>query len=467
MMAGEGYDVVILGGGTGGYVTAIRAAQLGMRVAVIEKDKLGGTCLHRGCIPTKALLKSAAVVTLVNNAKEYGVTAGDIEVDYAQAIKRSGKIVDQNYKGTQFLFRKNKVDLIEGTGRLKDKRTVSVQLNDGGSTEVSASKAVIIDTGSRPRAIKGIEFDGKVVVNSDHTTWTDTLPKRVIIRGGGATGVEFASVYHEFGCEVTLVGRIVPNEDHEISRHLSRTFSRSGINVIPDYRPTADDFDVTKEGVTMRVKKDGKEEQTVEADMLLVATGREGNIEDIGLEELGIETDRGFIVTDEFCRTNVDGVFAIGDVNGKQQLAHTAMHWGIIVVELLADANPRPLNLEHVPLCTYCHPEIGSIGLTENAAKERGHEVKIGKFPLRANGKAMIEGEGDGFIKMVADAETDELLGVHMIGGHATELIAEASLAMLLEATPWEIGLSVHPHPTISEVMGEAALAVDGVAIHI
>jgi dihydrolipoamide dehydrogenase len=467
MMAGEGYDVVILGGGTGGYVTAIRAAQLGMRVAVIEKDKLGGTCLHRGCIPTKALLKSAAVVTLVNNAKEYGVTAGDIEVDYAQAIKRSGKIVDQNYKGTQFLFRKNKVDLIEGTGRLKDKRTVSVQLNDGGSTEVSASKAVIIDTGSRPRAIKGIEFDGKVVVNSDHTTWTDTLPKRVIIRGGGATGVEFASVYHEFGCEVTLVGRIVPNEDHEISRHLSRTFSRSGINVIPDYRPTADDFDVTKEGVTMRVKKDGKEEQTVEADMLLVATGREGNIEDIGLEELGIETDRGFIVTDEFCRTNVDGVFAIGDVNGKQQLAHTAMHWGIIVVELLADENPRPLNLEHVPLCTYCHPEIGSIGLTENAAKERGHEVKIGKFPLRANGKAMIEGEGDGFIKMVADAETDELLGVHMIGGHATELIAEASLAMLLEATPWEIGLSVHPHPTISEVMGEAALAVDGVAIHI
>jgi dihydrolipoamide dehydrogenase len=467
MMAGEGYDIVILGGGTGGYVSAIRAAQLGMRVAVVEKDKLGGTCLHRGCIPTKALLKSAAVVTLVSNAKEYGVTAGDIEVDYAQAIKRSGKIVDQNYKGTQFLFRKNKIDLIEGTGRLKDKRTVSVQLNDGGSTEVSATQAVIIDTGSRPRAIKGIEFDGKIVVNSDHTTWMDTLPKRVIIRGGGATGVEFASVYHEFGCEVTLVGRVVPNEDHEISRHLTRTFTRSGINVIPDYRPTADDFDVTKKGVKMRVKRDGKEEQTVEADMLLVATGREGNIEDIGLEELGIDTDRGFIVTDEFCRTNVDGVFAIGDVIGKQQLAHTAMHWGIIVVELLAGENPRPLNLEQVPLCTYCHPEIGSIGLTENAAKERGHEIKIGKFPLRANGKAMIEGEGDGFIKMVADAETDELLGVHMIAGHATELIAEASLAMLLEATPWEIGLSVHPHPTISEVMGEVALAVDGVAIHI
>jgi dihydrolipoamide dehydrogenase len=466
-MPSEPYDIVLLGGGTGGYVAAIRAAQLGMKVGVVEKDKLGGTCLHRGCIPTKALLKSAAVLTLVNNAKEYGVTAGEVKADYAQAVKRSGKIVNQNFKGTQFLFKKNGIDLIQGTGKLKDSRTVSVELEDGGTDEVKATKAVIIDTGSRPRPIKGVEFDGKVVVNSDHTTWEDKLPKSVIIRGGGATGVEFASIYHEFGVDVTLVGRVVPNEDHEVAHHLTRTFTKSGIRIVPGVRPTADDIEVSKKGVKMRVKEEGKDEETLEADMLMVATGRQGKIENIGLEEIGIETEGEFIKTDEFCRTNVDGVFAIGDVNGKQQLAHTAMHWGIIAAELIHGENPRPLNLLQVPLCTYCHPEIGSIGLTENAAKEKGHNVKIGKFPLRANGKAMIEGEGDGFIKMVADADNDDVLGVHMIGGHATELIAEAALATLLEATPWEIGLSVHPHPTISEVMGEAALAVDGVAIHI
>jgi dihydrolipoamide dehydrogenase len=466
-MPSEPYDIVLLGGGTGGYVAAIRAAQLGMNVAVVENDKLGGTCLHRGCIPTKALLKSAAVLTLVKNAKEYGVTSENVKADYSQAIKRSGKIVNQNYKGVQFLFKKNGIDLIEGTGKLKDSRTVHVELNDGGTDEVKASKAVLINTGSSPRAIKGVEFDGEVVVNSDHTTWSTNLPKKVIIRGGGATGVEFASVYHEFGCDVTLVGRVVPNEDHEVSQHLTRTFTKDGIRIIPDYRPTADDIKVTKKGVKMRIAPEGKDEETLEADMLMVATGREGNIHNIGLEEVGVETEGGFIKTDEFCRTNVDGVYAIGDINGKMQLAHTAMHWGIIAVEQIAGENPRPMNLLQVPLCTYCHPEIGSIGLTEKAAKEAGHNVKVGKFPLRANGKALIEGEADGFIKMIADADNDDLLGVHMIGGHATELIAEASLASLLEATPWEIGLSVHPHPTISEVMGEAALAVDGVAIHI
>lgn len=466
-MPAEPYDVVFLGGGTGGYVAAIRAAQLGMSVAVVEHDKLGGTCLHRGCIPTKALLKSASVLTLVNNGKEYGVTAGDVKVDYSQAVKRSGKIVNQNFKGVQFLFKKNGIDHIPGTGKLKDSRTVHVDLNEGGTDEVKATKAVVINTGSTPRAIKGVEFDGKVVVNSDHTTWDTRLPKKVIIRGCGATGVEFASVYHEFGAEVTLVGNMVPNEDHEIAQHLTRTFTKEGIRIIPGYRPTADDITVNKNGVKMRVKQEGEEEETIDADMLMVATGREGNIHGIGLEDVGVETEGGFVKTDEFSRTNVDGVYAIGDVNGKMQLAHTAMHWGIIAMEQIAGENPRPLDLLQVPLCTYCHPEIGSIGLSENAAKEQGYNVKIGKFPLRANGKALIEGEGDGFIKMIANADNDDLLGVHMIGGHATELIAEAALATLLEATPWEIGLSVHPHPTISEVMGEAALAVDGVAIHI
>ena len=464
-MPGEPFDVVLLGGGTGGYVAAIRGGQLGLRVAVIEQDKVGGTCLHRGCIPTKALLKSASVATLVHNAAEYGVNVSGIAYNYEQAVARSGKIVDQNFNGIKFLFRKNNVTLIEGTGRLKDSRTVIVTKPDG-STEEVGGKAVIIDTGSRARPIAGIPFDGERVINSDHSTWLPEVPKRVIIRGGGATGVEFASIYHEFGAEGTLVGRVVPNEDHEVSQQLTRSFTRSGIRIIPGYRPTADDFDITEGGVRMRVTQDGKEE-VIEADTLLVAPGRQGNIEAIGLEEVGVRPEKGSTPVDEYCRTNVDGVFAIGDVVGQMLLAHTAMHQGIIVMEYLAGEKPLPLDPNRVPVCTYSHPEIGSMGLTENEAKEAGYEVKVGKFPLRANGKALIEGEGDGFIKMVADKDTDDILGVHMIGGHATELIAEAGLAKLLEATPWEGALSIHPHPTISEVVGEAALAVDGRAIHI
>lgn len=464
-MPGDTYDVVLLGGGTGGYVAAIRGAQLGLKVAVVERDKLGGTCLHRGCIPTKALLKSGGVVRLFHDGAQYGVTASGIEINYPQAIARSGKIVNQNFNGIKFLFKKHKIDVFEGVGRMKDNKTVTVTKADGSQEDVTG-KAVIIDTGSRPRDIPGIPFDGKRVYNSDHATWADWLPKRVIVRGGGATGVEFSTIYRDFGCEVTLVGRVVPNEDAEVSTQLTRSFTKAGIKLIPDYRPTADDFDVTEGGVTMRVNKNGKEER-VEADALFVAVGRQGNIEDMGFEELGIKTEKSYIVVDEYGRTGVDGVFAIGDVIGKQMLAHTAMHQGIVVVELLAGENPMALDLNRVPNVTFCHPEIGSVGLTEKEATEQGHQIKVGKFPLRANGKALIEDEGDGFIKMIADAETDEILGVHMIGGHATELIGEAGLAKLLEATPWEIGLSVHPHPTISEVMGEAALAVDNLAIHI
>jgi len=464
-MAGDTYDVVFLGGGTGGYVAAIRAAQLGLKVAVVEKDKLGGTCLHRGCIPSKALLKSAEVLTLARHAAEYGVKISGVEGDYPQAIQRSAKIVDQLYKGIHFLFRKRGIPVIEGRGRLKDNRTVVVHGHDGSVREVTA-RNIIIDTGSRPRPMPGIPFDGQRVINSDHSTWLEWLPKRVIIRGGGATGVEFASIYHAFGAEVTLVGRIVPNEDEEVSQHLTRTFTRAGIRIIPDYRPTAEDIDITAGGVRMRVKRDGTDE-VIEADTLLVALGRQGNIEDIGLEDLGIATKDSSIVVDEFYRTGVEGVYAIGDVIGHQLLAHTAMHQGIIAVELIAGEKPLKLDYNRVPVCTYCHPEIASLGLTEREAREQGYRVKVGKFPLRANGKALIEGDADGFVKVIADAETNDLLGVHIIGGHATELIAEAALAKLLEATPWEIGQSVHPHPTVAEVIGEAALAVDGLAIHI
>lgn len=461
-MPGESYDIVLLGGGTGGYVAAIRAGQLGMKVAVVERDKVGGTCLHRGCIPTKALLKSAAVLSTIKEATEFGVTAGDIEINYPQAIKRSEGIINQNYNGIQLLFRRQKVTTYQGVGRIKDKNTVVVTAEDGSTQEITG-KNVIINTGSRPRAIDGIEFDGVRVVNSDHTTWMPTVPERVIIRGGGATGVEFATIYREFGAEVTLVGRVVPNEDHEVSRQLTRSFTKAGIRLITDFRPTKDDFEITEGGVKMRYK-----DEVVEADMLMVAIGRQGNIEDIGLEELGIKTEKSYItVTDGYGNTGVDGVYAIGDVIGKQLLAHTAMHQGIICVEHIHGGNPIPLDYNKVPVVTYCHPEIASLGLTERQATEAGHEIKIGKFPLRANSKAAIEGAVDGFIKFIADKDTDDILGVHIIGGNATELIAEAALAMTLEATPWEIGISVHPHPTISEIIGEGALAVDKMAIHI
>ena len=461
------FDVVFLGGGTGGYVAAIRAAQLGLKVAVVEKDKVGGTCLHRGCIPSKALLKSAELLEQARRAKEFGVIVGEVAGDYPTAFRRAQQVVEQLHKGIHFLFRKHGITLIHGVGRLTRNRTVLVNGAEGQPQELRG-RAIVIDSGSRPRAIPGIPFDGVRVLNSDHTTaQIDWYPKRAIIRGGGATGVEHATVWHAFGAEVTLVGRIVPNEDEEVQQQLVRTFQRKGIRIIPDYRPAADDFDITEGGVRMRVRKSGKQEEVIEADALFVALGREGNIEEIGLEELGVRTRDGFIVTDEYFRTNVEGIYAIGDVLGIQQLAHTAMHQGIIAVEHIAGEKPLPLDYHRVPVVTYCHPEIASLGLTERQAKEQGRAIKVGKFPFRANGKSLIEGETDGFVKIIADAETNDILGVHIIGNHATELIAEAALAKLLEATPWEIGLSVHPHPTVSEVIGEAALAVDNLAIHI
>jgi dihydrolipoamide dehydrogenase len=458
-----GYDVVFLGGGTGGYVAAIRAAQLGMRVGVVEKDLVGGTCVHRGCIPAKALLKSASVATLVKGAKEYGITPGDVSLDYGQAMVRARKVVDQNYKGVQFLFKKHKIDVIEGVGTLTSPKTIRVE-KDGDSREVRAEH-IIIDTGSTPRPIDGIEFDGKRVINSDHATTVGDLPKRVIVRGGGATGLEFASVYHEFDSEVTLVGRVAPNEDADVQRDLARAFQRQGIRVIPDVRPTADDFNISKKGVSMRVNRGGKEE-TVEADALLVAIGRYGNVEGIGLEELGVKVEGGYISVDDHMRTNVDGVYAIGDVTGLQQLAHTAMHQGVVAVETIAGEHPHTLDYNKIPWVTYCHPEIGSVGLTEAKARDQGYNVKVGKFPLSANGKARVENETVGFAKMVVDGDTDQILGVHLLGGHATELIAEAGLAMLFEATAWELSITVHPHPTMSEILHEAALDVFGRPLH-
>jgi dihydrolipoamide dehydrogenase len=463
------FDLVLLGGGTGGYVAAIRAKQLGLNVAVVEVDKLGGTCLHRGCIPTKAFLKSADVFDLVKRASEFGVNVGgDIAFDYDAALQRSLKVVEGQYRGLLYLFdKKHHIPVFAGRGRLLTPHQVQVTPNEGSAPVTLQTRDVIIDTGSRPRPIKGVPYDGQRVINSDHAVTLETLPKSFIVRGGGATGVEWASAYHRYGSKVTLVGRVVPQEDHEIAELVLRAFQKQKMDVIPDARPTAEDIDVTAQGVTMRVKDAKGKERVVAADVLLVAVGRQGNIEEIGLEAVGIRTDGDYIPVDPMQRTNVEHVYAIGDVNGQQLLAHTAMHMGIIAVEHIAGLNPFPLDVLNSPSCTYCEPEIASVGLTEKGAIAQGHQVQIGKFPMRPNAKAVIEGHPDGLIKMIGDAETDDLLGVHIVGPHATELIAEAALGRLLQTTPREIALSVHPHPTVSEVLGEAAHALLGHAIHI
>ena len=468
--AAHEFDIVLLGGGTGGYVAAIRAKQLGYNVAVVEETKLGGTCLHRGCIPTKAFLKSADVFDTVKRAAEFGINVdGNIAFDYDVALKRSLSVVDKQYKGLLYLFdKKHKIPVFMGRGRLLDKNTVGVTPNDGSAPFSVKAKNIIINTGSRPRPINGVPYDGVKVINSDHAVVLEQLPPRIIVRGGGATGVEWASVYHRYGSKVTLVGNIVPQEDHEVAEQLTRSFNKQKMDLAPGARPTADDIDVTADGVTMRIKdpKSGKE-RSVDADVLVVAVGRQGNIEDIGLEEVGIKTDGDYIVVDDMMRTNVDGVYAIGDVNGRQLLAHTAMHHGIISVEHINGLNPFPLDETNSPSCTYCEPEIGSVGLTQRQAEKLGHTVKIGKFPMMPNAKAVIEGHPEGFTKMIADAETNDLLGLHIIGPHATEMIAEGALARLLESTPYELAINVHPHPTVSEVIGEAAHDLLGHAIHI
>lgn len=463
------FDVVLLGGGTGGYVAAIRAKQLGLNVAIVEELKLGGTCLHRGCIPTKAMLKSASIFDDVKQAKEFGVTiGGDVDFVYETAFDRSLKVVDGLYRGVQYLVeKKGKIPVFMGRGRLTSATTVEVAPNDGGARFSLTAKDVVINTGSRPRPIPGVPYDGVNVINSDHAVVLEHLPKSFIIRGGGATGVEWASVYHRYGAKVTLVGNVVPQEDHEISAALSRAFQRQKMDVIAGVRPTADDYDVTKKGVKVRTKDAKGKESVTEAEVLLVAIGRQGNIEDIGLETVGVTTKGEYIPVDSMLKTNVDHLYAIGDVNGQQLLAHTAMHQGIIAVEHIAGLNPFPLDILNSPNCTYCEPEIGSVGLTENQAKELGYEIKTGKFPMSANSKAPIEGHTDGFSKIVVDADTDDVLGVHIIGAHATELIAEAGLARFLNASVQELAMTVHPHPTVSEVIGEAAHDALGHAIHI
>jgi dihydrolipoamide dehydrogenase len=466
---GQAFDAVLIGGGTGGYVAAIRAKQLGLDVAVVERGKIGGTCLHEGCIPTKAFLKSADVFEEVQHSAEFGVdVAGEITFNYPAALARSQKVINGQYKGLQFLFdKKYQIPVFAGLGSIAGPNQVQVTPNDGGAPIMLAAKNIIIDTGTRPRAIRDLPFDGTRIINSDHAVVLEELPRSFIIRGGGAVGVEWASIYGRYGSKVSLVGRVVPSEEDEAAAVLTRAFQRQGIDVFPTSRPTAEDVEVTDSGVRMRVTDERGKEQVLEADVLLVAIGRQGNVENIGLETVGITHENGIIPVNAMMQTNVPNIYAIGDINGQQMLAHTAMHMGVIAVEHIAGHTPYPLDVLNSPMVTFCRPEIASVGLTERQATDQGRTVKTGKFPMKPNGKAVIEGETDGFTKVVADAETQDLLGMTIVGPHATELIGGVALGRLLDVTPEEIALSVFPHPTVSEVIHEAALDLLGHALHI
>jgi dihydrolipoamide dehydrogenase len=464
----EQFDVTVIGSGPGGYVAAIRAGQLGLKVAIVEKDqRLGGTCTLRGCIPTKQLLMSAHIYEQMQHAADFGVQASAIQLAFADVQKRKEKVVMKNSKGIEFLMKKNKCTVFNGTGRLALPGKVEVTGEDG-SKQTIQSKNIIIATGSVVRPIAGFDTDGKQVVNSDHILELTKVPKSLIVMGCGAVGVEFASIYSRFGAETTIVElspRLMPLEDDEVSAELARSFRKRGLKSQVDTK--LDKMEKSDKGVVVSGKTSKGEEVRLEAEMLLVAVGRMPFTEGLGLEKTKIKVERGFIQVDEYQQTAEKGVYAIGDVIPTPLLAHLASKEGIVAVEHLAGKNPQPINLRLVPNCTYCDPEIGSVGLTEAKAREQGYEVKVGKFPFSASGKARIIGEEEGFAKIVAEKKYDEILGVHIIGPHATELIAEACVAMQLESTAEELGRTMHAHPTVSEAVMEAAEGAEGMAIHI
>ncbi len=458
------YDVVVIGAGPGGYVAAIRAAQLGMSTAVIEDDNVGGVCLNWGCIPSKSLLRNAEVLELVKNAGEYGISVGEISYDYGKAIDRSRQVVRRLTGGVGSLLRKNGVEHVSGRATLRSANSIAI---DGSERALSADN-VIIATGARARHIPGISVDGETVLTSREAIVLREVPRRVVIVGGGAIGVEFADIYHSYGAEVMIVEmlpRLVPLEDEEISQQLERVFRRRGI----EYKTGAMVNSVAiSDGVAAVAVTDSDGSETeVECDKVLVAIGVQGNSDGIGLEAAGVSTERGFIPVDDEMRTNVPGVYAIGDVTGKLPLAHVASAQGVTAAEVIAGLNPMPLDYTLMPRATYCRPQIASFGLTEQQASDAGYSYKVGRFPMAASGKALAMGESSGMVKLVVDDEVGELLGAHMIGPEATELLGEVGLSRLLEGTTTELGWLVHPHPTISETIKEAALAVEGEAIHI
>ena len=460
------YDLIVIGSGPGGYVAAIRASQLGLKVAVVERAEIGGICLNWGCIPTKALLKSAQVFDYIKHAKDYGIEVPEAQVNFGGMIGRSRGVADGMSKGIQFLFKKNKIDQLLGFGKLKQGRKVEVTAADGTKTDYSADH-IIVATGGRSRELPHIKIDNEKIIGYRKAMTLEKQPKSMIVMGSGAIGVEFAYFYNSIGTEVTIVEylpRIVPAEDEEVSKQLERTFKKSGIKIKTHSEVTA--VDTSGDGCKVTVKTKKGEEQ-LECDMVLSAVGVAANVEGIGLEELGIAMERGRIVTDDYYRTNVPGVYAIGDVIKGPWLAHVASAEGIICVEKIQGHNPEPLDYNNLPGCTYCSPEIASVGYTEAAAKEAGYDIKVGKFPFSASGKASAAGAKEGFVKVVFDAKYGEWLGAHMIGANVTEMIAEVVAARKLETTGHEIIKSVHPHPTMSEAVMEATAAAYDEVIHL
>jgi dihydrolipoamide dehydrogenase len=453
------FDVAILGGGMGGYPAAIRASQLGLKVVLVEADKLGGTCLHIGCIPTKVLLESSELFHRVSaRGQEFGVNADKVQFDYARIAARRDAVVSQLYKGVQYLMKKNKIEIVEGSGRVRDANTLEI-----GAKQLKA-KHLIVATGSTVRTLPGLEFDGQFIISSDHATLSKTIPESICIIGAGAVGVEFATLYNQLGVKVTLLealDRLVPLEDEDISKEMLTAFKKAGID--------------SRLGVKVKGAKKARDGVSVETDQgevwarqLLVAVGRSPRSKEIGLEQVGVTTHpNGFIKVDEWMRTSAESVHAIGDVVGGYLLAHAAAHEGMTAVEDIAGQRVAPMEQELVTRCTYSHPQIASVGLTEKQAKEKGLEVRIGKFPFSALGRSIIHGETGGFVKIVADGKTGQMLGAHIVGANATELIAEPALTQLFQGDAWELGRNIHPHPTLSEAVMEAALAVDGHAIHI
>ncbi|MBL8191493.1 MAG: dihydrolipoyl dehydrogenase [Acidobacteria bacterium] len=464
----EKFDVTVIGAGPGGYVAAIRAAQVGLKTAIIERDKsLGGTCLLRGCIPTKELLHSAHVYDLISDPEEFGVSVTGLKLHFNKVMDRKNKIVTKLSKGVEFLMKKNKITVFKGQGRLEGKGRVTVTDANGNVTEVP-TKNVILATGSAPRLLPGMSVQAPRIITSDELLDIDHVPKSLVVLGAGAVGVEFASVFKRFGSDVTIIellDRLVPIEDAETSAELQKAFRKRGIKVMTSTK--FESATVNAKDVTINFTGADGKPGTINADTLLVAIGRRPVTDGLGLENTKCEVDRGYIQVDEFMRTAEPNVYAIGDVVPTPWLAHVASKEGCLAAEHIAGRNPRPINYNLVPNCTYCEPEIGSVGLTEAKAKEKGYDIKVGKFPFSALGKAMILGETEGFVKVIADAKYDEVLGVHLIGPHATDLLAEACVAMGLEATAEEFGHIMHAHPTLSEAVMEAAEAVHGLATSI
>ncbi|WP_144529087.1 dihydrolipoyl dehydrogenase [Peribacillus simplex] len=460
------YDVVIIGGGTGGYVAAIRASQLGLKTAVVEQGKLGGTCLHAGCIPSKALLRSAEIYSNAKNADKYGVIAPEVGLDFSKVQARKEEITERLFKGVQHLMKKGKIDVFEGKGSILQSRDVLVRFNNDERETILSSRNILIATGSRPRTLPGLEADGEYVMTSDEALQMKELPNSIIIVGGGVIGIEWASMLIDFGLEVTVIeyaDRILPTEDKDISKEVQRLMKKKGVKIVTGAKVLPESLE-KGDGVSIKAEYKGND-TSFSAEKLLVSVGRLANIEGIRLENTKVEVER-VIQTNEFYQTNEPSIYAIGDVIGGLQLAHVASHEGIIAIEHMAGEKPVPLDQSLVSKCIYSNPEVASVGLTEEDAKEKGYQIKTGKFSFRAIGKALVFGESDGFVKLVVEEESSKLLGAHMVGPHVTDMISEAGLARVLNATAMDIAHTIHPHPTLAEAIGEAALAVYGKEIH-